>query len=222
MPPACSTARPRPTSTATASPTSPPSGPTRDITPGAAQWFILPSQAQPAASRRPTAPSPSSSAPPGASTCRRRSTSTATAGPTSPPSGRSATCAPGAAQWFILPSGPNDADVLEQAGGFPVTFGAAGNADQPAVADYNGDGRDDITAFRSVTDLPGGEPWFILPSSGASPASAAASRSPSAPPATSPRSPTTTATACRTWRSSTARRHLDDPQRDVRPATCRR
>ena len=71
---------------------------------------------------------------------------------------------PGAAQWFVLPSGPNDAVFSERLGGFPVTFGAAGNADQPVVADYDGDGRADIAAFRVDSDLvPGSAQWFVLP-----------------------------------------------------------
>ena len=77
---------------------------------------------------------------------------------------------PGAADWFILPSAPNVPNYATTTGGMNVTFGAAGNADQPAVADYNGDGRDDITAFRSESDLaPGSAQWFVLPSAGAWP-----------------------------------------------------
>ena len=77
---------------------------------------------------------------------------------------------PGAADWFILPSAPNVPNYATTTGGMNVTFGAAGNADQPAVADYNGDGRADITAFRSESDLvPGSAQWFVLPSAGAWP-----------------------------------------------------
>ena len=49
-----------------------------------------------------------------------------------------------------------------------MTFGAAGAADQPVPADYDGDGRADIAAFRSYSDLPdaqGQADWFILRSS---------------------------------------------------------
>jgi uncharacterized delta-60 repeat protein len=77
---------------------------------------------------------------------------------------------PGAADWFILPSGPNVPNYQTTSGGFNITFGASGNADQPAVADFNHDGRADIVAFRSDSDLVAGSAqWFILPSSGASP-----------------------------------------------------
>jgi hypothetical protein len=71
---------------------------------------------------------------------------------------------------FILPSGPNTPNYATTFGGFNITFGAAGNADQPAVADFNGDGRADIVAFRSVSDLvAGAAQWFVLPSLGPSP-----------------------------------------------------
>ena len=64
---------------------------------------------------------------------------------------------PGAAEWFILPSNSGQA--------FRVSFGAAGGLDLPAVADYDGDGRADIAAFRPSSDLvPGAAHWFILPS----------------------------------------------------------
>ncbi|QDV39602.1 Ig-like domain-containing protein [Tautonia plasticadhaerens] len=64
---------------------------------------------------------------------------------------------PGAAEWFILPSNSGQA--------FRVAFGAAGGLDLPAVADYDGDGRADIAAFRPSSDLvPGAAQWFVLPS----------------------------------------------------------
>ena len=139
-----------------------------DLVPGAAQWFILPS-----------APNPGFQTVNGAFTVLFGA-----AGGVDLPApadydgdGRAdiatfrpiSDLVPGAAQWFILPSAPNDATYTTTLGGFPITFGAAGNADQPALADFNGDGRDDITTFRSVTDLSGGERWFILPSEGAAP-----------------------------------------------------
>ncbi|WP_169979885.1 Calx-beta domain-containing protein [Tautonia rosea] len=73
----------------------------------------------------------------------------------------------GVAQWFVLPSRVNDLQYSQRAGAFPVVFGAAGNADQPAPADFDGDGRTDIMAFRSITDLPdaaGRSDWFLLQS----------------------------------------------------------
>jgi hypothetical protein len=69
------------------------------------------------------------------------------------------------AQWFLLQSA---------AGAVRVEFGAAAGAiagrpaDQPALADYDGDGRVDITAFRVASDLPGTTDktaWFIVQSS---------------------------------------------------------
>ena len=139
-----------------------------DVTPGAAQWFILPSR-----------PNPRFSTSNGAFTV----TFGAAGGVDLPApfdfdgDGRAdiatfrpvSDIVPGAAQWFIPPSGPNDPTFSGRIGGFPVTFGAGGNADQPVVADYNGDGRDDITAFRSVTDQPRGDRWFTLPSSSSFP-----------------------------------------------------
>ncbi|WP_152052615.1 FG-GAP-like repeat-containing protein [Tautonia marina] len=69
------------------------------------------------------------------------------------------------AQWFVLPSGPNDATFSGRIGGFRVEFGAASNRDQPVPADFDGDRRADIAAFRSNSDLvPGSAQWFILPS----------------------------------------------------------
>ena len=134
-----------------------------DLVPGAAQWFILPSGPNPGfrsvngafavlfgAAGGADLPAPADFDGDGRADI-------ATFRPESD-------LAPGAAQWFILPSSTNDATFSRRLGAFPVTFGASGNADQPVVADYNGDGRADIASFRSVTDLPGGERWFLLPS----------------------------------------------------------
>ena len=65
---------------------------------------------------------------------------------------------PGAAEWFIRPSSNiND--------GFRVVFGAAGGADLPVPADYDGDGVDDIASYRPDSDIvPGAAQWFVLPS----------------------------------------------------------
>ncbi|MEW4569220.1 VCBS repeat-containing protein [Tautonia sp. JC769] len=71
------------------------------------------------------------------------------------------------AQWFVLPSSFNDLKFSERDGAFRYEFGASGNTDQPSVADFNNDGRADIVAFRSRSDLaPGFAQWFTLPSSG--------------------------------------------------------
>ena len=74
----------------------------------------------------------------------------------------------GNAQWFVLPSGSN-APLYGQGesreGGFRVVFGASGGEDQPVIGDYDDDGRADIAAFRSASDLPdaaGRSDWFIL------------------------------------------------------------
>ncbi len=65
---------------------------------------------------------------------------------------------PGAAEWFIRPSSDID-------DGFRVQFGAANGVDLPAPADYDGDGVDDIAAYRSDSDLvPGAAQLFVLPS----------------------------------------------------------
>ena len=132
-----------------------------DLVPGAAQWFVLPSGSGGAfpvvfgAAGGTDLPAPFDFDGDGKADI-------ATFRPVSD-------LVPGAAQWFILPSGPNPG-YRTTTGAFPVTFGAAGNADQPAVADYNGDGRDDIAAFRSESDLaPGHAQWFVLPSAGAAP-----------------------------------------------------
>ena len=69
----------------------------------------------------------------------------------------------GAAQWFVLPSAPNPGWVTTR-GAFATAFGAPSGTDQPVVADFDGDGRADIAAFRSVSDLASGRAdWFILP-----------------------------------------------------------
>ena len=132
-----------------------------DITPGAAEWFILPSDGS-SAFRVAFGAANGSDLPAPADFDGDGRADIATFRPVSD-------LAPGAAQWFVLPSGPNDAVYSGRIGAFPVTFGAAGNADQPVAADYNGDGRADIASFRSVTDLASGQRWFILPSDGASP-----------------------------------------------------
>jgi len=128
-----------------------------DLVPGAAQWFILPSDTESAfsvvfgAAGGVDLPAPTDFDGDGRADI-------ATFRPVSD-------LVPGAAQWFILPSGPNEPNFGTTDGAFAVTFGAAGNADQPATADFDGDGRADITAFRSESDLePGFAQWFILPS----------------------------------------------------------
>ncbi|WP_390836063.1 hypothetical protein [Tautonia plasticadhaerens] len=63
---------------------------------------------------------------------------------------------PGAAQWFILPSGPNDATFSGRVGGYALPFGQAG-VDRPVPADYDGDGRAVVAAYRPTTSE-----WFIL------------------------------------------------------------
>jgi hypothetical protein len=73
---------------------------------------------------------------------------------------------PGSAEWFIRPS----SDV---AAGYSVAFGAAGGMDLPAVADYDGDYKDDLATFRAsphaadygAFDPEGdgiGAQWFLL------------------------------------------------------------
>jgi hypothetical protein len=128
-----------------------------DLTPGAADWFILPSGAGGAfrvafgAAGGADLPAPFDFDGDGRAEI-------ATFRPVSD-------LVPGAAQWFVLPSSANDLQFGERRGAYAVTFGASGNADQPVVADYNGDGRADIAAFRSVSDLvAGAAQWFILPS----------------------------------------------------------
>ncbi|WP_145266393.1 FG-GAP-like repeat-containing protein [Tautonia plasticadhaerens] len=130
-----------------------------DLVPGAAQWFILPSASGSAfsvvfgAAGGTDLPAPFDFDGDGRADI-------ATFRPISD-------LVPGAAQWFILPSARNDATFSRALGAFPITFGAAGNADQPAVADFDGDGRAEIVAFRSESDLePGRAQWFVLPSRG--------------------------------------------------------
>src|SRR5690606_32601782 len=145
-----------------------------DLVPGAAQWFILPSRPNPGFATRQGAFPVVFGAPGGADLPApsdydgdgRADIATFRPVPTPQDEARGVR---DVAQWSILPSGRNDATFSQARGAFPVVFGAAGNEDQPAVADYNGDGRDDIAAFRSETDLPGGERWFILPSAGGVP-----------------------------------------------------
>ncbi|WP_169977576.1 FG-GAP-like repeat-containing protein [Tautonia rosea] len=128
-----------------------------DLTPGAAEWFILPSGGG-GAFRVAFGAAGGSDLPAPFDFDGDGRAEIATFRPVSD-------LAPGAAQWFILPSSANDLQFRERRGAYPVTFGASGNADQPVVADYNGDGRADIAAFRSVSDLaPGAAQWFILPS----------------------------------------------------------
>ena len=141
-----------------------------DLVPGAAQWFILPSRPNPGGFATRDGAFPVLFGAPGGTDLPAPAdydgdgrADIATFRPVSD-------LHPGAADWFILPSGPNVPNYATTTGGVNVTFGAAGNADQPAVADYNGDGREDITAFRSESDLaPGSAQWFVLPSSGAWP-----------------------------------------------------
>ena len=133
-----------------------------DLVPGAAQWFILPSATNSGYSVVFGAPGGVDLPAPADYDCDGRA-DIATFRPVSD-------LIPGAAQWFILPSGPNGDRYTTTNEGFPVVFGAAGNADQPVPADYNGDGRFDIAAFRSVSDLaPGSSQWFVLPSDGDAP-----------------------------------------------------
>ena len=145
-----------------------------DIVPGAAQWFILPSGPNPGFATTDGAfpvvfgapggadlPSPADIDGDGrADLVGFRPIATAEDIARDP-------SLAGVAQWFVLPSSRNDATFSGRIGGFPIVFGAASNADQPAVADYDHDGRADITASRSMSDLsafPDQAIFFILPS----------------------------------------------------------
>ncbi len=133
-----------------------------DLHPGAAEWFILPSKSDNAFSVVFGAAG-QTDRPAVADYDRDGLADIATIRPVSDLN-------PNAADWFILPSEPNKPNYATTDDAFNVTFGAADNADQPAVADYNGDGRDDITAFRSQSDLAlGNAQFFTLPSSGDAP-----------------------------------------------------
>ena len=120
--------------------------PDSDLLPGAAHWFILPSGGGSAyavafgASGMMDMPAPADYDGDGRADI-------ATYRPESD-------LVPGAAQWFILPSGSNSA--------YSVAFGAPGTMDQPVPADYDGDGKADIATFRSDSDLVDGAHWFIL------------------------------------------------------------
>ena len=124
--------------------------PVSDLMPGAAQWFILPSEGGPAfdvyfgAAGGMDLPAPADYDGDGKADI-------AVFRPESD-------LVPGASQWFILPSGSNAARYATTVGGFSVLFGQAG-VDQPVPADYDGDGKADIAAYR-----PTSADFFILPS----------------------------------------------------------
>ncbi|QDV38418.1 glutaminyl-peptide cyclotransferase [Tautonia plasticadhaerens] len=136
-----------------------------DLVPGAAQWFVRPSSGAPGfsvvfgAAGGSDLPAPADYDGDGrADLATFRPVPTPQDGPV------------GAAQWFLLPSGANDPDYRSRIGGVRVPFGAPGNADQPVPADFDGDGRADLAAFRSESDLtPGSASWFVLPGRGAFP-----------------------------------------------------
>ena len=122
--------------------------PVSDLVPGAAQWFILPSEGGPAFSvlfggaGGLDQPAPADYDGDGrADIAAYRPVSDLILG---------------AAQWFILPSSKNDTTFSQRLGGYPVQFGQAG-VDQPVPADYDGDGKADIAAYRPTTSE-----WFIL------------------------------------------------------------
>ncbi|WP_161602227.1 SdrD B-like domain-containing protein [Tautonia marina] len=124
--------------------------PNSDVTPGAAEWFILPSGGGSAyhiafgAANLMDLPAPADYDGDGkADIATFRPDSDVT---------------PGAAEWFILPSGGGSA--------YHIAFGAANLMDLPVPADYDGDGKADIATYRSESDLLAGSAhWFILPSS---------------------------------------------------------
>jgi hypothetical protein len=136
-----------------------------DLTPGAAEWFILPSASNRAFSVVFGAPGGTDLPAPADYDGDGRADIV-----TFRPERTSLDIAQGVldvAQWFVLPSSFNDLEFSERDGAFGYKFGASGNADQPSVADFNNDGRADIVAFRSVSDLaPGFAHWFTLPSTG--------------------------------------------------------
>ncbi len=138
-----------------------------DQTPGAAEWFILPSSTGEAFSV-PFGAAGGTDLPAVADYDGDGRADIATFRPI-PTDEDVANGVPPVAQTFILPSGPNQPNYATTNGAASVQFGATGNADQPVPADYNGDGRDDIALFRSISDLPDDERWFVLPSDGAFP-----------------------------------------------------
>ncbi|MEW4567552.1 choice-of-anchor O protein [Tautonia sp. JC769] len=110
-----------------------------DLTPGAAEWFILPSSTGLAyrfafgAANLMDLPAPADFDGDGKADI-------ATFRPDSD-------LTPGAAEWFILPS-------------------STGLMDLPAPADFDGDGKADIATYRPVSDLLAGSAhWFVVPSS---------------------------------------------------------
>ncbi len=123
--------------------------PDSDLLPGAAEWFIL--QSRDGALRVQFGAAGGTDLPAPADFTGDGFDDIATFRPVSD-------LTPGTADWFVL---PKDTSITA----FRVNFGAAGGADQPVVADYDADGRDDIAAFRSDSDLaPGSADWFILQS----------------------------------------------------------
>ncbi|WP_152052616.1 FG-GAP-like repeat-containing protein [Tautonia marina] len=147
-----------------------------DLTPGAAEWFILPSEPNPGYTTKVGAFAVAFGAPGGADLPAPADydgdgrADIVSFRPIPTPQDIVYGVPSWAAQWLILPSGPNDATFSGRVGAFPVRFGAANNLDQPAVADYNGDGRADITAFRQYSDkIAGVAQWFIYPSLALSP-----------------------------------------------------